>query len=155
MHHQKDAESSVDVLLEELHVNFVSASAILTLFAADLERRRTCWPRSPPSLEIADGDPNTSTVREGRSFLISSGTEEPTSSGRRPGYHHQAGTGANSHDRSSAQRRAFCRSEAGCWRHRTALQRRSPDVLYTPKVWRYVMTAVQQIPEGIFKRLSF
>ncbi|MGB0044900.1 MAG: SDR family NAD(P)-dependent oxidoreductase, partial [Terriglobales bacterium] len=41
MHHQKDAESSVDVLLEELHVNFVSASAILTLFAADLERRRT------------------------------------------------------------------------------------------------------------------
>jgi len=36
-----------------------------------------------------------------------------------------------------------------------ALERRSPDVLYTPKVWRYVMSAVQQIPEGIFKRLSF
>jgi hypothetical protein len=36
-----------------------------------------------------------------------------------------------------------------------ALERRSPDVLYTPKVWRYFMTAVQQIPEGIFKRLSF
>jgi short-subunit dehydrogenase len=36
-----------------------------------------------------------------------------------------------------------------------ALERRSPDVLYTPKVWRYIMTAVQQIPETIFKRLSF
>jgi short-subunit dehydrogenase len=36
-----------------------------------------------------------------------------------------------------------------------ALERRAPDVLYTPKVWRYVMTAVQQIPETIFKRLAF
>jgi hypothetical protein len=36
-----------------------------------------------------------------------------------------------------------------------ALERRSPDVLYTPRIWRYVMTAVQQIPETIFKRLSF
>jgi short-subunit dehydrogenase len=36
-----------------------------------------------------------------------------------------------------------------------ALERRAPDVLYTPKVWRYVMTGVRQIPETIFKRLSF
>ena len=36
-----------------------------------------------------------------------------------------------------------------------ALERRSPDVLYTPKIWRYIMGAVQQIPENIFKRLSF
>ena len=36
-----------------------------------------------------------------------------------------------------------------------ALERRSPDVLYTPKIWRYIMTAVQHIPETIFKRLSF
>jgi hypothetical protein len=36
-----------------------------------------------------------------------------------------------------------------------ALERRSPDVLYTPKVWRYVMAAVRQIPETVFKRLSF
>jgi short-subunit dehydrogenase len=35
------------------------------------------------------------------------------------------------------------------------LERRSPDVLYTPRIWRYIMTAVQQIPETIFKRLSF
>src|SRR5437899_127888 len=41
MHDQKDSETSVDILLEELQVNFVSPTAILTLFAADLERRRT------------------------------------------------------------------------------------------------------------------
>jgi decaprenylphospho-beta-D-erythro-pentofuranosid-2-ulose 2-reductase len=41
MHDQKESEGSVDVLLEELRVNFVSAAAILTLFAADLERRHT------------------------------------------------------------------------------------------------------------------
>ena len=35
-----------------------------------------------------------------------------------------------------------------------ALERRSPDVLYTPKVWRHVMTAVGHIPESLFKRLS-
>src|SRR5260370_1711971 len=41
MRDQKDSESSIDFLLEELQFNFVSATAILTLFAADLERRRT------------------------------------------------------------------------------------------------------------------
>jgi len=41
MRGQKDSETSVDALVDELHVNFVSAAGILTLFAADLERRRT------------------------------------------------------------------------------------------------------------------
>ena len=36
-----------------------------------------------------------------------------------------------------------------------ALERRSPDVLYTPRVWRYIMSAVEHIPESLFKRLSF
>jgi hypothetical protein len=35
-----------------------------------------------------------------------------------------------------------------------SLERRSPDVLYTPGIWRYIMTAIQSIPEPIFKRLS-
>ena len=35
------------------------------------------------------------------------------------------------------------------------LQRRSPDVLYTPWFWRHIMTAVRQIPETMFKRLAF
>jgi hypothetical protein len=35
------------------------------------------------------------------------------------------------------------------------LEGRSPDILYTPGIWRYIMIVVQAIPEGIFKRLSF
>lgn len=34
-------ESSIPILSQELQVDFVSAAAILTLFAAELERRRT------------------------------------------------------------------------------------------------------------------
>ncbi len=41
MRNQQDSETSVDTLLGELQTNFVSATAILTLFTADLERRRT------------------------------------------------------------------------------------------------------------------
>src|ERR1700751_2330349 len=40
MHDQKIAATSIPVLLDELQVDFVSAAALLTLFAADLERRR-------------------------------------------------------------------------------------------------------------------
>jgi len=40
MRNQRDCESSVQILVEDLQVDFVSAAAILT-FAAELERRRT------------------------------------------------------------------------------------------------------------------
>ncbi len=36
-----------------------------------------------------------------------------------------------------------------------ALEKRSPDVLYTPRRWRLIMAVVRAIPEPIFKRLSF
>jgi short-subunit dehydrogenase len=34
-----------------------------------------------------------------------------------------------------------------------ALERRAPDILYTPRIWRYIMTGINLIPEAIFKRL--
>ena len=34
------------------------------------------------------------------------------------------------------------------------LEHRSPDILYTPRIWGYVMTALKLVPEAIFKRLS-
>lgn len=34
-----------------------------------------------------------------------------------------------------------------------SLEQRSPDVLYTPKIWRYIMTGIELIPETVFKRL--
>ena len=34
-----------------------------------------------------------------------------------------------------------------------SLERCSPDILYTPRIWRHIMTAVKLVPETIFKRL--
>ncbi|MGB0117010.1 MAG: SDR family oxidoreductase [Terriglobales bacterium] len=157
MHHQKDAESSVDVLLEELHVNFVSASAILTLFAADLERRRTGCVAAITSVAGDRGRRSNyvygsakgalSLFLQGlRSRLHPAGVRVITI---KPG---PVRTPMTDHLPNAAR---FADPEQVAGDIVRALDRRSPDVLYTPKVWRYVMTAVQQIPEGIFKRLSF
>lgn len=55
MHNQKESEISIPILSEEPQVDFVSAAAILTLFAAELERRRADAPAaSPPSLPLPE-----------------------------------------------------------------------------------------------------
>ncbi|MFZ0800250.1 MAG: SDR family oxidoreductase [Terriglobales bacterium] len=157
MHNQKDSETSVDVLLEELQVNFVSATAILTLFAADLERRRTGCLAAITSVAGDRGRRSNyvygsakgalSLFLQGlRSRLHPAGVRVITI---KPG---PVQTPMTDHLPNSAR---FAEPErvAGDIVH--ALERRSPDVLYTPRVWRYVMKAVQQIPETIFKRLSF
>jgi short-subunit dehydrogenase len=156
MHNQKDAESSVDILLEELHVNFVSATAILTVFVADLERRRTGCVAAITSVAGDRGRRSNyvygsakgalSLFLQGlRSRLHPAGVRVITI---KPGPVRTPMT-----DHLPNARLADPEQVAGDIVR--ALERRSPDVLYTPRVWRYVMTAVQQIPEGIFKRLSF
>jgi short-subunit dehydrogenase len=156
MHDQEDSETSVDVLLEELQVNFVSATAILTLFAADLEQRRTgCL----AAITSVAGD------RGRRSNYVYGSTKGALSlflQGLRSRLH-PAGvrvitikpgpvqTPMTDHLPNSAR---FADPEQVARDIVRALERRSPDVLYTPRIWRYIMTAVQQIPETIFKRLS-
>jgi len=121
MHEQKDSESSIDVLLEELQVNFVSATAILTLFAADLERRHTdAWLPSPPLPEIADAVRTTSTVRPRALCLFSckgsaAAFIPPASASLRLSL-----AGADSDDRPHGQFRALCRSRARRPRYRTS-----------------------------------
>ena len=157
MHDQKDSETSVDVLLEELQVNFVSATAILTLFAADLERRRTgCL----AAITSVAGD------RGRRSNYVYGSTKGALSlflQGLR-GRLHPAGvrvitikpgpvqTPMTDHLPNTAR---FADPQQVARDIVRALDRRAPDVLYTPRVWRYVMTAVRHIPESVFKRLSF
>jgi hypothetical protein len=114
------------------------------------------WPPSLPSPEIADAAPTTSTVPpkgalslflQGlRSRLHPAGVRVITI---KPG---PVQTPMTDHLPNAAR---FADPEQVARDIVRALERRSPDVLYTPKVWRYVMTAVQQIPETIFKRLSF
>lgn len=157
MHDQKDSETSVDTLLEELQVNFVTAAAILTLFAADLERRRTgCL----AAITSVAGDRGR---RSNYVYGSSKGALSLFLQGLRSRLH-RAGvrvitikpgpvqTPMTDHLPGASR---FADPEQVARDIVRALERRSPDVLYTPKIWRYVMTAVQHIPETIFKRLSF
>ena len=156
LHDQKDSETSVDVLLEELQVNFVSATAILTLFAADLERRRTgCL----AAITSVAGD------RGRRSNYVYGSAKGALSlflQGLRSRLH-PAGVNVITIKPGPVQtpmtdhlaNARFADPEQVARDIVRALERRSPDVLYTPKVWRYVMKAVQYIPETVFKRLSF
>src|SRR6202158_5972541 len=157
MHNQKDSETSVDVLLEELRVNFVSATAILTLFAADLERRRTGCLAAITSVAGDRGRRSNyvygsakgalSLFLQGlRSRLHPAGVRVITIKPGPPQTPRPAPlpTAARFADREQVARDIV-----------RALERRSPDVLYTPRIWRYIMGAVQQIPETVFKRLSF
>ncbi|MGA8776194.1 MAG: SDR family oxidoreductase [Terriglobales bacterium] len=157
MHDQKDSEASVDLLLDELHVNFVSAAAMLTLFAADLERRRAGCLAAITSVAGDRGRRSNyvygsakgalSLFLQGlRSRLHPAGVKVITV---KPG---PVQTPMTDH-LPNANR--FADPELVAADIVRALERRSPDVLYTPKTWRYVMTAVEHIPEAIFKRLSF
>jgi short-subunit dehydrogenase len=157
MRDQKDSETSVDVLLQELQSNFVSATAILTLFAADLERRRTGCIAAITSVAGDRGRRSNyvygsakgalSLFLQGlRSRLHPAGVRVITI---KPGPVQTPMTDHLPHNKRFADPEQVARQIV------RALERRSPDVVYTPRVWRYVMTGVRQIPETIFKRLSF
>jgi len=160
MHDQKDSEASIDVLLEELHVNYVSAAAILTLFADDLERRRTGCIAAITSVAgdrgrranyvYGSAKGALSLFLQGlRSRLHPAGVKVLTI---KPGPVETPMTDHLDHLSSAAH---FAEPKRVARDIVRALERRSPDVVYTPKMWRYVMTAVEHIPETIFKRLSF
>jgi len=157
MHDQKESEASIDVLLEELNVNFVSACAILTLFAADLERRQTGCIAAITSVAGDRGRRSNyvygsakgalSLFLQGlRSRLHPAGVKVITI---KPG---PVQTPMTDH---LAKASHFADPESVARDIVNALESRSPDVLYTPKIWRYIMSAVEHIPETIFKRLSF
>ena len=157
MHSQEESERSVDVLLDELLVNFTSAAAILSLFAADLERRRTGCLAAITSVAGDRGRRSNyvygsakgalSLFLQGlRSRLHPAGVRVITI---KPG---PVLTPMTDHLPNSAR---FADPEQVGREIVRTLERRSPDVLYTPRIWRYVMSAVRQIPETVFKRLSF
>jgi short-subunit dehydrogenase len=157
MEDQKDSEASVDVLLDELNVNFVSAAALLTLFAADLEQRRTGCLAAITSVAGDRGRRSNyvygsakgalSLFLQGlRSRLHPAGVSVITI---KPG---PVETPMTDHLANSAR---FAQPERVARDIVRALERRSPDVLYTPWFWRPIMTAVRHMPETLFKRLAF
>ncbi len=156
MHGQKDSETSIDVLLEELQVNFVSAAAILTLFAADLQRRGAGCLAAITSVAGDRGRRSNyvyGSAKGGLSLFLQGLRSRLYPAGVRvitikPGPVRTPMTDHMPNAARFADPEQVARDMVG------ALERRSPDVLYTPRIWRYIMTAVQQIPETVFKRLS-
>jgi short-subunit dehydrogenase len=157
MRNQKDSETSADVLWDELQVNFVSAAAILSLFASELERQgggclaaitSVAGDRGRRSNYVYGSDKGgLSLFLQGlRSRLHPAGVRVITI---KPG---PVQTPMTDH---LANFSRFANPKQVAADIVEALEQRSPDVLYSPRVWRYVMTAVRQIPEGIFKRMAF
>ena len=157
MRDQKESENSVDVLLDELHVNFVSASAILTLFAAELEQRRTGCIAAITSVAGDRGRRSNYVYgsAKGALSLFLQGLRSRLHPAKvkvitiKPG---PVQTPMTDHLANASR---FADPELVAQDIVGALDRRAPDVLYTPRIWRYIMTAVEHIPETIFKRMSF
>lgn len=156
MRDQKDSEMSIDALLDELNVNFVSASAILTLFAAELEHRRAGCIAVITSVAGDRGRRSNyvygsakgalSLFLQGlRARLHPAGVKVITI---KPGPVQTAMT--DKIPRSAH----FARPELVARDIVRALHRRSPEVLYTPWFWRPIMAVIRQIPEPLFKRMN-
>jgi short-subunit dehydrogenase len=157
MHDQKDSEISVDILLEELQVDFVSAAAILTLFASELERRRTGCLAAITSVAGDRGRRSNyvyGSAKGGLSLFLQGLRSRLYPAGVRvitikPG---PVQTAMTDHMPNATR---FANPERVARDIVRTLGQRSPDVLYTPRIWRHVMTVIQLIPETIFKHLSF
>lgn len=157
MHEQRIAATSVPILLEELQVNFVSAAALLTLFAADLERRRMGCIAAISS--VAGDRGRRSNYPYGsakgalalflqglRSRLYPAGVRVVTI---KPGPVRTPMTDHLPNALPLADPQTVARDIVH------ALEGHSPDILYTPGVWRYIMAVIELLPESILKRLSF
>lgn len=155
MRNSKDDETSIETLLGELQVNFVSAAAILMLFAADLERRGTG--RLAAITSVAGDRGRRSNYVYGsskgalslflqglRGRLYPAGVRVITI---KPGRVETPMTDHLPNAAHFADPRRVARDVV------RALEKGAPDVLYTPGIWRCIMVAVKLIPETIFKRL--
>jgi short-subunit dehydrogenase len=157
MHDQTIAATSIEVLSEELQVDFVSAAAILTLFAADLERRRTGRIAAISSVAGDRGRRSNyvyGSAKGGLSLFLQGLRSRLFPAGVRvltikPGPVRTAMTDQLQDSRHLADPRQVARDIV------RGLEGGSPDVLYTPAVWRYIMLVIRLIPEAVFKRLSF
>ena len=156
MHDQKESEKSITVLLEELQVDFVSAAALLTRFAAVCERRRSGCIAAITSVAGDRGRRSNyvyGSAKGGLSLFLQGLRSRLYPAGVRvitikPGPVQTPMTDDLPHASHFADPQRVAGDIV------RALEHRSPDVLYTPGLWRYVMTAIKLVPETIFKRLS-
>jgi short-subunit dehydrogenase len=154
---QEKCKHSVASALRELDTNFISAAALLTLFAEYFEARKDGCIAAITSVAGDRGRRSNyvygsakgalSLFLQGlRSRLHEAGVRVITI---KPGPVDTSMTdgiekGAMFADPKDVAQ-DICR----------ALQKRSSGILYTPWRWRYVMAIVRAIPEPVFKRLNF
>ena len=157
MHDQRLAATSIEVLTEELQVDFVSAAAILTLFAAELERRRSGCIAAISSVAGDRGRRSNyvyGSAKGGLALFLQGLRSRLDPAGVRvvtikPGPVRTPMTDQLPNSMHFADPRRVARDIV------RTLARGSPDILYTPAIWRYIMLVVRLIPEGLLKRLSF
>jgi decaprenylphospho-beta-D-erythro-pentofuranosid-2-ulose 2-reductase len=154
---QQECQRSVALAHQEIETNFVSAVALLTIFAEHFERAGTGCIAAITSVAGDRGRRSNyvygaakgalSLFLQGlRSRLNPAGVKVITI---KPGPVKTAMTDKIEKSGMFADPKDVARD---IYR---ALEKRSPDVLYTPRRWRLIMAVVRAIPEPIFKRLSF
>lgn len=153
---QEQCQVSPERAIEELHTNFVSAAALLTLFAAYFEKRKSGTiavltsvagdrgRRSNYVYGAAKG--GLSLFLQGlRSRLFPFGVRVLTI---KPG---PVSTAMTAHMK---QGRIFSQPEAVARQIYRALQDPRADVVYVPGRWKWIMRVIRAIPERSFKKMS-
>jgi decaprenylphospho-beta-D-erythro-pentofuranosid-2-ulose 2-reductase len=157
MLNQDECRHSVPVALQELHTNFISAAALLTLFADYFESRKSGCIAAITSVAGERGRRSNyvygsakgalSLFLQGlRSRLDAAGVRVITI---KPGPVDTAMTDGMEKGSMFADPKDVAKDIC------RAMGKRSPEILYTPWKWKYVMGIVRAIPESLFKRLNF
>ena len=155
MHDQKLAATSIEILREEIQVDFVSAAAILTLFAAEFARRRRGCIAAITSVAGDRGRRSNyvyGSAKGGlalflqglRSRLYPAGVRVITI---KPGPVRTPMTDDLPTAVQLADPNRVARDIV------RALAGHTRDIVYTPPIWRLIMAVIRLIPEGLFKRL--
>ena len=155
MQDQEECRHSVELSVREWQVNFVSAAALLTLFAELLEKRQHGCIAAITSVAGDRGRRSNYVygAAKGALSLFLDGLRGRLHASRvrvltiKPG---PVKTPMTAH---FAARRSFADPARVAWDISRALENKSQNVLYTPWYWRYAMLMVRLIPEGLFKRL--
>jgi decaprenylphospho-beta-D-erythro-pentofuranosid-2-ulose 2-reductase len=154
---QKECQRSAALACQEIETNFVSAAALLTVFAEHFESAGAGCIAAITSVAGDRGRRSNyvygaakgalSLFLQGlRSRLYPTGVRVITI---KPG---PVKTAMTDH---VAKGGMFADPEDVGRDIYRAMEKRAPDVLYTPRRWRLIMAVVRAIPETLFKRLAF
>jgi len=157
MFDQKDCEGSVELAVRQLYNNFVSAAALLTIFANHFEQKREGCIAVITSVAGERGRRSNyvyGSAKGGLSLFVQGLRSRLYPSGVRvitikPG---PVKTRMTDH---MSNRRIFADAAQVAGDIHRALKRGKPEILYTPWQWRYIMLVIRMIPERFFKRLAF